>query len=298
MTDPALSLVVATRNRLSSLRTLVEGLAQQSPTLPWELVVVDNGSEDGSFEWVKRCAFPRAKTVLSEPRPGKSRALNRGIDAARGALLVFTDDDVAPAENWLAALADAAARHPSMTVFGGPIRADAEHVPDWIARSQNLQQLLLSAHDLGGDELAYPPYAYPIGPNMAVRAAAVAETDARWPTNRGPGTRLPLGDERGFLQQVSHGTAADRLYVPGAAVRHAPEPEQLEWAAAVKRCLQGGFVAGYLDDGAGRQVTRGQALRATAAKRLRAGSARELVCVLARAVGVASGRVSSRLGGG
>lgn len=294
--QPELSLILATRNRAAGLRELLAALGAQSPELDWELVVVDNGSTDGTSDWLRAQAFERPMSVLSEPQPGKSRALNLGIAHARGRLLAFTDDDVTPATGWLAAFVSAAARHPSANVFGGRIVPDPRLVPGWIAASQNLQQMLLSEHDLGAVECVYPPYRYPIGPSMAVRASAVERAHARWPVNRGPGTRLPLGDERGFLQQVSAGPATDRLYVPDAEVRHAPEPEQLVLAAALERCFKGGFVAGRFDAAVGRRVQLDGATRRTVANRLRPSSARELACVLTRAAGVLAGRLTGAAG--
>jgi glycosyltransferase involved in cell wall biosynthesis len=64
-------------------------------------VVVDNGSTDATAQVI--VAWMRAHEVtvqaLHEPCRGKSRALNRALRAARGALLAFTDDDCRLDEN-------------------------------------------------------------------------------------------------------------------------------------------------------------------------------------------------------
>src|SRR5262249_61928679 len=75
--------------------------------LGWEVVVVDNGSPDDPLEVFRTMAMraPGRLRYVSEPRLGKSRALNAGLKAARGAVVALTDDDVSPADDWVAASA-------------------------------------------------------------------------------------------------------------------------------------------------------------------------------------------------
>lgn len=288
-----ISLLIATRNRAQALSGLLRALSGLAPVQGgWELLVVDNGSTDGTARLLEgaRAAFPI--TRVHEPAPGKSRALNRGLGQARGEILVFTDDDVAPEPGWLVELTAAAERHPDCTVLGGPVRVDPAGIPGWILGSANLQEMLLSDHQLGETEGTYPPCRYPIGPNMAVRRVALEASGARWPLDLGPGTPVPLGDERGFLNQLSSCDACDRLYVPTAVVAHAPELDQLTFPRALRRCWLGGYAAGRVQ----RRFPRGAAESLGSSLALagrRAGawrSAREVACVLARAAGVTLGR--------
>jgi glycosyltransferase involved in cell wall biosynthesis len=131
----AASVLLATRNRAGLLRATLAHLARQvTDGLRWEVVVVDNGSEDGTAAVLAEARATLPLVVVSEPRAGKNRALNRALPLARGALLVFTDDDVEPEPRWLAEHVGAARRWPSHAVFGGPIAPRMPPTaPPWLA---------------------------------------------------------------------------------------------------------------------------------------------------------------------
>jgi glycosyltransferase involved in cell wall biosynthesis len=91
----SISLVICTRNRAQQLNTCLAYIAALNTSTPWELIVVDNGSSDGTShvlrEFARSASFP--VIILSEPVPGLGRARNRGWRAARGEIIAFTDDD-------------------------------------------------------------------------------------------------------------------------------------------------------------------------------------------------------------
>jgi glycosyltransferase involved in cell wall biosynthesis len=206
--------------------------------------VVDDGSTDGTAAVLAGAARGRLRSI-SEPRPGKSRALNTALGAARGALVVFTDDDIEPHPAWLDGFAAAARRHPEVDCFGGRIRIDEAGVPPWVLRSR-LNQLLTSAHDLGDAEVAYPANRFPLGPNMAVRRRALRGLSDPWPVDLGPGSRVPVGDETAFFYRVGLGAGKTRIYVPGAEVRHEPNLKYLALGPALRRAYLGGYSSGLM----------------------------------------------------
>jgi GT2 family glycosyltransferase len=94
------SIVVPTRNRLGSLKLTLTALAgQELGGSTAEVVIVDNGSNDGTVEWVRERAptFPFALRLLTEPAEGVSAARNRGVAEARGRLILSINDDTPPA---------------------------------------------------------------------------------------------------------------------------------------------------------------------------------------------------------
>jgi len=109
-----LSLIICTRDRCEQLARCLHSLRALAFERPWELIVVDNGSTDGTSAVVKEFIDNSGlKAVyLFEPNRGKSTALNTALRTAQGRILAFTDDDCYPAPDFLArvwsAFADAA----------------------------------------------------------------------------------------------------------------------------------------------------------------------------------------------
>src|SRR4051794_36185516 len=90
-----ISLIISTRDRRSSLTGCLDRVSQlDRPPDGWELVVVDNGSVDGTARWLESLRNARkGLIVVEEPEPGLARARNAGIAASSGEILAFTDDD-------------------------------------------------------------------------------------------------------------------------------------------------------------------------------------------------------------
>lgn len=91
MNAPRVSIVLPTYNRLDLLQQALASIRAQ--TYPdYEIIVVDDGSTDGTRAWME--AHPNdALVYLRQANAGVSTARNAGIQAARGELLAFLDDD-------------------------------------------------------------------------------------------------------------------------------------------------------------------------------------------------------------
>jgi glycosyltransferase involved in cell wall biosynthesis len=110
-TGPLVSVLIPTYNRLHYLREAVESVLRQSYT-NWELIVVDDGSTDGTREWVVNLAEPRIRLVEIAHSGNLGRVRNRGIAEARGELIAFLDSDDAFESRKLAAQVSALDTHP------------------------------------------------------------------------------------------------------------------------------------------------------------------------------------------
>lgn len=81
-------------------------LAQEDPGVPWEALVLDNGSSDGTAEWLSR-AHPTVRLVASPNNLGFCAGNNRLVEAAEGDAVAFLNNDTRPRGDWLRRLVDA-----------------------------------------------------------------------------------------------------------------------------------------------------------------------------------------------
>ncbi|MCC6173976.1 MAG: glycosyltransferase family 2 protein [Chloroflexi bacterium] len=101
---PDLSVVVPTFNRRAGLERLLRTLATQTYSAGrFEVVVVNDGSNDDTDEMLVELTTPYRLRVLNQPNEGPAAARNVGVQQARGRLVVFLDDDVVPLPDLLAA---------------------------------------------------------------------------------------------------------------------------------------------------------------------------------------------------
>jgi glycosyltransferase involved in cell wall biosynthesis len=92
---PLLSIVVPTYNRRRILsRTLPSLLAQKVAGGQYEVIVVVDGSTDGTAEMLSRAGWRTRLRVVSQPNRGLAAARNRGAAEARGEIVLFLDDDM------------------------------------------------------------------------------------------------------------------------------------------------------------------------------------------------------------
>src|SRR6185436_8232798 len=92
------SVVIPTFNRRRQLEATLEGLAAQTDLpVAVEVIVVSDGSTDGTDEWLRSGATPLPVVACYQPNSGPAAARNHGIATAEGRLVVFLDDDVVPA---------------------------------------------------------------------------------------------------------------------------------------------------------------------------------------------------------
>ncbi|MFN3513212.1 MAG: glycosyltransferase [Phenylobacterium sp.] len=135
--EPEVSLIVCTRNRAAKLAPCLAALAAIRHDGPWELILVDNGSTDGTAAVLE--AFHREAPVpvrlIHEPRKGLANARNAGLAAARGAVAAFTDDDCYAAPDLVTRAAEVFA-DPEVGFVGGRIRLfDPDDIPVTIMES-------------------------------------------------------------------------------------------------------------------------------------------------------------------
>ena len=119
----AVSVVVCTRNRVDSLRRCIQAFAAINTDYKWELVIVDNGSDDGTSAFLASLPIQLGKAnviTAFEPKRGPAAARNKGVSKACGNIVAFTDDDCYVSENYIDAMIFAF-ENPEIGLVGGRI---------------------------------------------------------------------------------------------------------------------------------------------------------------------------------
>jgi GT2 family glycosyltransferase len=110
---PELSVVVCTYNRLATLRRCIDSFERQSASGRYELVVVDDGSTDGTAAWLDAWCPVTPATVVHRANGGLAAARNTGLERARGKYVLFVNDDTLAFE-------DLVERHLAAHATAGP----------------------------------------------------------------------------------------------------------------------------------------------------------------------------------
>jgi glycosyltransferase involved in cell wall biosynthesis len=129
-----ISIVIATYNRRATLaRTLPTVLAQNFPSDQCEVIVVIDGSTDGTLQYLHGVTSRCRLVVLEQGNRGPAAARNAGIRAGGGELILLLDDDMLCGPEFIAGHV-AAHREAQRQVVFGPIAVAAES-PDSVALS-------------------------------------------------------------------------------------------------------------------------------------------------------------------
>ncbi|HVR28679.1 MAG TPA: glycosyltransferase family 2 protein [Thermoanaerobaculia bacterium] len=108
-----MSVLVLSWNGLRHLETLRPAIeALEPPGVDWELLVLDNGSSDGTADWV-RSRWPRARLIESPSNLGFAAGNRRLVEEASGDAIAFLNNDTRVVPGWLAALVAALASAPN-----------------------------------------------------------------------------------------------------------------------------------------------------------------------------------------
>ena len=170
---PEITVVVCTYNRAAVLGECLDSLlAQELAGERYEVVVVDDGSEDDTRRVAEtRTGGRTAVRVVRQDNAGLNAARNRGVAAARSAWVSFLDDDELAPPGHLAAVAAHLARDPGLDGVGGPYR-EWEGGDDEAALP-TCAECSLAAHAMAFDEPTLVEHLF--GGNMTLRRSAFDE---------------------------------------------------------------------------------------------------------------------------
>ncbi len=132
-----LSVVIPSMNKVDLLARTLAALQEQDPGRegPWEVVVVNDGSTDGTADFLagqQGWTVPELQVVSPPQNVGRARARNLGAQAARGRFLLFLDDDIIAPPGLVAAHLDVLENHPNCGTIGyavtDPALVDGPHL--------------------------------------------------------------------------------------------------------------------------------------------------------------------------
>jgi glucosyl-dolichyl phosphate glucuronosyltransferase len=239
--DLSISIILCTRNGACALGPTLAALAKVNVPDGWkvELIVVDNASTDNTAAVVQNTRIQKMRVrYVIESKMGKANALNTGLAQSQGEIILFIDDDVLVAEDWLEQIA-APLLNNKCDAVTGQIMLAPELMRPWMTPMH--RWWLASSHDAqlhkGAREL--------IGANMGFRRSVLKQVPAFDP-ELGPGTPRVASEETLFgWQLVEAGYKIE--YVPTAVVLHQFDVSRLLRICWIESARTRGRSDAYLD---------------------------------------------------
>lgn len=216
MRTPEISVIVPVRNGAATIGPLLESLhAQTLANGRFEVIVVDNGSNDGTAE----IAASHGAEVVRDAIGNRSRARNLGAAAAGASLYAFTDADCVADAKWLEELLAHSGRAP---LLAGDVRLRTSPTPNAIERFEALWRF---------GQAAWVEQGWAATANLLVHADAFAAVGGFDPTWR------HIGEDVDFCFRARD-AGFELAYCPSAIVEHEGEHEL---GPLLKRCFRHGY---------------------------------------------------------
>jgi GT2 family glycosyltransferase len=117
---PRCSIIVPVHGRAGLTRQCLDTIMGQPPVVPFEVIVVDDASQDETPRMLEAYG-DGVRAVRLDANQGFAGACNAGVEAARGELLVFLNNDTIPVTGWLDSLVRHVDAHPAAGIVGAKL---------------------------------------------------------------------------------------------------------------------------------------------------------------------------------
>ncbi len=119
---PDVSVVIPVFNKLELTRICIESILKHGAQASFEIIIVDNGSTDGTSKWLKKqAADGNLKAILNEKNLGFSRGCNVGAEASSGRYILFLNNDMAVSPHWLDPMVTILDNDPAVGITGAKL---------------------------------------------------------------------------------------------------------------------------------------------------------------------------------
>jgi len=216
-----IQVVICTWNRAALLAQTLEQLRRlQCPTgVEWQLLVVNNNSSDSTSDVLESFGGQLPLRWVFEPEPGLSNARNRAILETTADYLIWTDDDVLVAPDWLDAYVAAFREHPDAAFFGGPVDPWFDGTPPrWLSRNLDQISIAFALRQFGDSIFRFDESRMPFGANCAFKHDVLRHFQYNPRLGRGPGNNVSGEDTQIMREMMAAGFTG--WWVPRAKVRH------------------------------------------------------------------------------
>lgn len=98
---PKISVITAVYNRLDLTQSFLRDLAKTLADVPYEIILVDDGSTDGTRDYLRSLSYPGLRLIFNEKNLGFAGANNRGAEEARAPILALLNNDLVLKPDWI-----------------------------------------------------------------------------------------------------------------------------------------------------------------------------------------------------
>ncbi len=241
-----ISAIICTHNRDRYLGAAIDSLLEQNFPGSFEVIVIDNASEDNTRQVVEaRETNPRLKYIY-EPTLGLSVARNRGAKEANGEIFAYLDDDAVASPQWLGVLYEAYQNNPKLAIAGGKVDLIwPENIspPPWLSPGLAGN---LGYYDLGDSPVNIDtPGLTPRGLNYSIKRTFLEQIGG-FDTNLGRVGKKLLSNEELHTTELALKQGWEVAYLPEALVGHNVAPERVKpswfmergWWQGVSECYR------------------------------------------------------------
>jgi len=226
---PTVSIVFTNWNTRDLMRDCIASVKEKTTGLSYEIVVVDDGSTDGSVEMLRK-EFPDVTVVVNEQNLGVAKAYNKGVAVARGQYIQMLNTDMLFIQNSIKVLLNFLESHPEAAACGGRLRNRDMSSQVSIGCFPSLTEALvgvlflrelfpkanLPSRGIVPDENVRQPLEvdYPTGADMLIRKSVIDEIgffDERFTS---------YCEETDFCYRIHHQTRWKLYFVPEAEIIH------------------------------------------------------------------------------